>query len=50
MVVRLAASHYNMDMTPRKAVVKLLIQEELTKLAEAEDNEDDEDEEDEEEE
>ncbi|OAY70876.1 hypothetical protein ACMD2_23927 [Ananas comosus] len=49
-ILKKLASHYKMDMTPRKAVVKLLIQEELTKLAEAEDNEDDEDEEDEEEE
>lgn len=33
------ATHYKVDLTPRKATVKLMIQEELTKLAdEAEEN------------
>lgn len=39
-----SATLYKVDLTPRKASIKLMIQEELTKLAdEAEDNEDDED-------
>lgn len=42
----LSATHYKVDLTPRKASIKLLIQEELTKLAEAEEDEDDEDDED----
>lgn len=44
--IHLSAGHYKLDLTPRKASIKLLIQEELTKLAEAEEDEDDEDEED----
>ncbi|THU51875.1 hypothetical protein C4D60_Mb06t35670 [Musa balbisiana] len=45
-ILKQLAGHYKLDLTPRKASIKLLIQEELTKLAEAEEDEDDEDEED----
>ncbi|XP_072955606.1 DEK domain-containing chromatin-associated protein 1-like [Typha angustifolia] len=46
-ILKKLAAHYKMDMAPRKTSIKLLIQEELTKLAEeAEENEEDEDEED----
>lgn len=40
-----SATHYKPDLTPRKASIKLMIQEELTKLAEAEEDEDDDEEE-----
>ncbi|XP_043691228.1 myb-like protein V isoform X5 [Telopea speciosissima] len=41
-ILKLLARRFSMDLTPRKSAIKLLIQEELTKLAdEAEDNEDD---------
>lgn len=41
------AKQYDMDLTPRKASIKLMIQEELTKLAaEADDEEEDDEEED----
>ncbi|XP_074580068.1 uncharacterized protein LOC141836466 [Curcuma longa] len=42
-ILKLLATHYKVDLTPRKASIKLIIQEELTKLAEAEEDEDDED-------
>ncbi|CAD5167120.1 unnamed protein product [Musa acuminata subsp. malaccensis] len=46
-ILKRLATHYKGDLTPRKASIKLLIQEELTRLAEAaEEDEDDEDEED----
>ncbi|KAJ8458817.1 hypothetical protein OPV22_031743 [Ensete ventricosum] len=46
-ILKQLATHYKVDLTPRKASMKLLIQEELTKLAEAaEEDEDDEDKED----
>ncbi|URE36954.1 DEK C terminal domain [Musa troglodytarum] len=46
-ILKQLATHYKVDLTPRKASIKLLIQEELTKLAEvAQEDEDDEDEED----
>ncbi|XP_042383397.1 titin homolog isoform X2 [Zingiber officinale] len=41
-ILKLLATHYKVDLTSRKASIKLIIQEELTKLAEAEE-EDDED-------
>lgn len=37
-----SATQYRVDLNPRKATIKLIIQEELTKLAEAEEDEDDE--------
>ncbi|EHA8590151.1 protein DEK [Cocos nucifera] len=44
-ILKQLATHYKMDLTPRKPAIKELIQEELTKLAdEAEEDEDDEDE------
>ncbi|XP_038983509.1 DNA ligase 1-like [Phoenix dactylifera] len=40
-ILKELAKHYSMDLTPRKKSIKLMIQEELTKLAdEAEENED----------
>ncbi|XP_042380217.1 nucleolin 2-like [Zingiber officinale] len=42
-ILKLLATHYKVDLTSRKASIKLIIQEELTKLAEAEEEEDDED-------
>ncbi|CAL9166539.1 unnamed protein product [Musa hybrid cultivar] len=46
-ILKRLATHYKVDLRPRKASIKLLIQEELTRLAEAaEEDEDDEDEED----
>ncbi|XP_042377215.1 glutamic acid-rich protein-like isoform X2 [Zingiber officinale] len=45
-ILKRLATNYKADLTPRKASIKLMIQEELTKLAEAEeDDDDDEDEE-----
>ncbi|XP_042413006.1 trichohyalin-like [Zingiber officinale] len=41
-ILKLLATHYRADLNPRKASIKLIIQEELTKLAEAEDEEDEE--------
>ncbi|KAG6490256.1 hypothetical protein ZIOFF_051541 [Zingiber officinale] len=41
-ILKLLATHYIVDLNPRKASIKLIIQEELTKLAEAEDEEDEE--------
>jgi len=35
-----SAKQFDMDLTPRKASIKLMIQEELTKLAEEADDED----------
>uniref|UniRef100_A0A1D1Y7F9 Protein DEK n=1 Tax=Anthurium amnicola TaxID=1678845 RepID=A0A1D1Y7F9_9ARAE len=44
-ILKKLASHYNMDLTARKGSIKLMIQDELTKLAdEAEDEDDSEDE------
>ncbi|XP_008811637.1 protein DEK-like isoform X3 [Phoenix dactylifera] len=44
-ILKQLATHYKMDLSPRKPAIKELIQEELTKLAdEAEEDEDDEDE------
>lgn len=34
----ISAGHYGIDLTPRKAAIKLMIQEELTKLAEQEED------------
>ncbi|KAJ8470073.1 hypothetical protein OPV22_024416 [Ensete ventricosum] len=46
-ILKQLAAYYKLDMTPRKASLKLMIQEELTKIAEeAEEEEDDEDEDD----
>ncbi|KAG6525060.1 hypothetical protein ZIOFF_015012 [Zingiber officinale] len=39
-ILKRLAGHYKTDLTPRKASIKLMIQEELTKLAEAEEDED----------
>ncbi|KAJ1294633.1 hypothetical protein BS78_01G160200 [Paspalum vaginatum] len=33
-------NHYGMDLTPKKEAIKAMIQDELTKLSEAEDDED----------
>ncbi|XP_042457885.1 titin homolog isoform X4 [Zingiber officinale] len=41
-ILKRLAGHYKTDLTPRKASIKLMIQEELTKLAEAEEDEDEE--------
>ncbi|XP_074584352.1 uncharacterized protein LOC141840310 [Curcuma longa] len=41
-ILKLLATQYRVDLNPRKATIKLIIQEELTKLAEAEEDEDDE--------
>lgn len=41
-----AAAYYKMDLTPRKASLKLMIQEELTKLAEEDEEDEDEDDDD----
>ncbi|XP_020091964.1 ABC transporter F family member 4-like [Ananas comosus] len=49
-ILKKLAVHYKMDMASRKASIKLMIQEELTKLAEEAEENEDEDEEDEEEE
>ncbi|KAG0478870.1 hypothetical protein HPP92_013589 [Vanilla planifolia] len=44
-ICSVSATHYNMDLTSRKSMIKQLIQEELTKMAdETEDNESAEDE------
>ncbi|RWW78769.1 hypothetical protein BHE74_00012992 [Ensete ventricosum] len=45
-----ATTYYKMDLTPRKASLKLMIQEELTKLAEEDEEDEDEDDDDAEEE
>ncbi|KAJ8766543.1 hypothetical protein K2173_023790 [Erythroxylum novogranatense] len=43
-ILKLLARHFDMDLTPRKSAIKVMIQEELTKLAdEAEDDDDDDD-------
>ena len=39
-ILRQLAKQFDMDLTPRKASIKLMIQEELTKLAEEADDED----------
>ncbi|XP_074590503.1 DEK domain-containing chromatin-associated protein 2-like isoform X2 [Curcuma longa] len=44
-ILKRLAAHYKTDLTPQKASIKLMIQEELTKLAEAEEDEDDDEEE-----
>ena len=41
-----AAKQFNTDLAPRKSAIKLMIQDELTKLAEEADDEDEEEEED----
>lgn len=38
-----AAKQFNADLAPRKAAIKLMIQDELTKLADEADDEDEED-------
>ncbi|WOK91624.1 protein DEK-like [Canna indica] len=43
-ILKQLATYYKMDLTPRKPSIKLVIQEELTKLAEAEDDEDEDEE------
>ncbi|XP_073016146.1 DEK domain-containing chromatin-associated protein 4-like [Primulina eburnea] len=40
-VLTLLAKKFNEDLTPRKSSIKIMIQEELTKLADSEDDEDD---------
>ncbi|EPS60150.1 hypothetical protein M569_14654 [Genlisea aurea] len=47
-ILKLLAKKFDVDLAPRKAGIKLMIQEELTKLADAEDDEEEEEEEEEE--
>ncbi|KAJ8513134.1 hypothetical protein OPV22_003568 [Ensete ventricosum] len=49
-ILKQLATYYKMDLTPRKASLKLMIQEELTKLAEEDEEDEDEDDDDAEEE
>lgn len=41
MKIKIAAEHFKTDLSQKKPMIKLMIQEELTKLAEAEEDEDD---------
>lgn len=43
MTIKIAAEHFKADLSQKKPMIKLMIQEELTKLAEAEDDEDEDD-------
>ncbi|CAL0315924.1 unnamed protein product [Lupinus luteus] len=45
-ILKQLAKQFDVDLTPRKASIKIIIQEELTKLADEADDEDDEDDED----
>ncbi|XP_065004454.1 DEK domain-containing chromatin-associated protein 1-like isoform X2 [Musa acuminata AAA Group] len=45
-ILKQLAAYYKMDLTPRKASLKLMIQEELTKLAEEDEEDEDEDDDD----